>query len=148
MRVLLAEAPYSYGINNIVIPKYFPLGLGYIASVLKYKGFEIRLLAGLSAKDFLDSLTKELIDFKPRVVGISAMTPSYPAAIRMAGVAKETVGAITVLGGNHATVSRDQLIGQPEIDYVVYGEGEFTMLELCQALRDGGLGEREISGLV
>jgi len=148
MKVLLAEAPYSYGINNIIIPKYFPLGLGYIASVLKSKGFEVELLAGLSLWDFLSSFAKELTNFQPRVVGISAMTPSYPAAIRMARVAKEAVGAITVLGGNHATVCKDELIRQSEIDYVVCGEGEFTMLELCQSLEQGRLGEKEISGLI
>ncbi|MCK5603739.1 cobalamin-dependent protein, partial [Candidatus Pacearchaeota archaeon] len=140
VKVLLAEAPYSYGVANIAIPKYFPLGLGYIASTLQGKGFEVEFLAGLDIEDFLRSFIKKLIDFQPRVVGISTMTPSYPAAIRMARVAKETIGAITVLGGNHATVCRDQVIRQPEVDYVVYGEGEFTMLELCQSLERGGAG--------
>lgn len=52
MKVLLAEAPYSYGVNDIAIPKYFPLGLGYIASTLQDKGFEVELLAGLGTVDF------------------------------------------------------------------------------------------------
>lgn len=42
----------------------------------------------------------------------------------------------TVLGGVHPTLFPQQLIPSPDVDYVVCGEGEYSMLELARSLKE------------
>jgi len=147
MRVLLIEAPYDYKISKIAVDQYFPLGLGYIAAVLKQAGEEVELLVSSPGCDFSQLLTSRLERFVPELVGISCMTPSFPTAIEIARAVKEQTNAKVVLGGHHATALGEEILQRyPEIDFVVYGEGESTMLDLCQKLGQGDY--EDIPGLM
>lgn len=138
MRVLLIEAPYDYKMSKIAVDQYFPLGLGYIAAVLKQAGQEVELLVSSPGCDFAQLLSSRLERFIPELVGISCMTPSFPAAIEIARAVKEQTNAKVVLGGHHATALGEEILQRyPEVDFVVYGEGEYTMLDLCRKLSQG-----------
>jgi anaerobic magnesium-protoporphyrin IX monomethyl ester cyclase len=57
--------------------------------------------------------------------------------------------AATVLGGPHVTALQEEILElQPEIDYVVVGEGELTITELCQMLEHADREPSQIQGLV
>lgn len=82
---------------------------------------------------------KELLDkirsFKPQIVGFSATTPlMYDVVHFSREVKRESPGIVTVVGGAHPTAEpKETLMQCPDIDLVVEGEGEATMLELASS---------------
>ncbi len=80
-------------------------------------------------------LRERLIQRNPDVVGITATTPIFHAAINTAKIAKDETKAITVIGGIHPTVLPNETIKHNAIDVIVHGEGELTILELVKAIK-------------
>ena len=78
--------------------------------------------------------------FQPDLVGLSQWTHNRHSTLELARLIKSVVpGCKVVLGGGHAT-SQAELILQrhPEIDLVVVGEAEETLVELVNTLECGG----------
>ena len=124
---------------------HFPLGLGYVAAFLRQQGHQVRLLLGLTP----EVLHHQLETFQPDLVGISCMTPTYPQAVAICREVKKRSQAATVLGGPHVTALQEEILQvQPEIDYVVCGEGELTIAELCGMLEKSDRKFSKIKGLV
>ena len=138
MRVLLIEAPYHdlYAQRDKVsFRRYFPLGIGYVAAMLRQGGFEPDLFIQPYKGDFKLGLQAKLEGFAPDVVGISTMSPGYPNAVEVARQVKAWKPVPVMAGGCHPTASGDDILAEvPEIDYVVYGEGEQVALDLCRHL--------------
>lgn len=88
---------------------YFPLGILYIAAVVKGEGYSVEIM------DF-----RKRIDEIPeaRFYGFSCCTPHIGIAKKLA----QTVRGKTIVGGAHATLLPDDCIDS--FDYVVRGEGE------------------------
>jgi anaerobic magnesium-protoporphyrin IX monomethyl ester cyclase len=111
-----------------------PIGLAIIAAVLEKEGYQISMLdanaLGIQPKDIVPLVTDA------DVVGLTAMTPTISAAISIAHHLKEADPDLTIiLGGAHATLLPDEtLTTAPEIDVIVRGEGEETIIGLLQAL--------------
>lgn len=135
MKVCLINSPYliTYGRFNVGHNCYFPLGLGYITSLLIKEGHEVVLLDPDAQRLDLNKLKEKILSFQPEVVGISTLAPSFPNALRIATMIKENMAVPIVIGGVHATALSKEILRQyREFDIVVRGEGEFTFLELCQ----------------
>ena len=146
MNVLLAEAPYSYADFMVKGERYFPLGLGYIASY-------IRRVPGRSVRMFVGSLGQVRAEMKahpPDVVGISSMTNTYPEAARLARIARECrAGCRIILGGQHvSSVGADVLADVPEADFLCLGEGEIVMDRFLGEIESGREDWTGIAGLV
>jgi anaerobic magnesium-protoporphyrin IX monomethyl ester cyclase len=145
LNILLIEAPYDYGRMEAMTKPHFPLGLGYIASYLRRQGHQVRLLLSLTPED----LPHQFQTFNPQVVGVGCMTPTFPQAVAICREVKNRSNAVTVLGGPHVTALQKEILEvQPEIDYVVVGEGELTITELCQMLEHSDREASQIQGLV
>ena len=119
-----------------------PLGLAYIAAVLLDDGRQVSVkdfnISGLNLRR-VDSIVKR----KPKVIGISAHTETYPNALKIAKRIKELDPSIPiVVGGPHASILPEEVAAEPAFDYVVKGEGEATFSELVTYLIDG-VGELE-----
>lgn len=138
MRVLLIEAPYHdlYAQRDkVTFRRYFPLGIGYVASMLRPAGFEPDLFIQPFKGDFKQALAMKLEKFQPDVVGISTMSPAYPNAVEVARQVKAWKPVPILMGGCHATASGPEVLAEtPEIDYVIFGEGEQVSLDLCRHL--------------
>ena len=70
----------------------------------------------------------------PHVVAISAHTPQYPFALNIARICKSVnKDVLTVIGGPHAHYTENEVFADSrDIDVVVRGEGEWTMLDLLK----------------
>lgn len=137
MRILLAKAAYVEDyIDMSIIP---PLGLLYLASMVGQRrpGDEVKLI-DLRYKP--DTEFERLVsDWKPDVVGVSAITIEGPHASRLAARAKFLRPEVKVLvGGPHPTSYPDEVAGDPHVDAAVLHEGEETFIELLDAWERGG----------
>jgi len=125
------SAKKAYG--DMTPPMYPPLGLGYIAALLEKNGFSVRIIdtdiEGLENRDFKNIFSGE----KPQIVGITCTTPLYSNALEIAKIAKDA-GAKVALGGIHPTIKPKECIENPEIDFLIMGEGEKTFLEISNAV--------------
>jgi radical SAM superfamily enzyme YgiQ (UPF0313 family) len=131
MRVLLIN-PF-YPISETPSP---PLGLAYLAAVLEKAGVEVRVL-DLVVYPYSDALLiDQLEDFRPGLVGLTAVTMTVDHALAIVRAAKRIAPeAMTVMGGPHVTfTARETLEVCPELDVVVLGEGEQTIVALNRAL--------------
>jgi anaerobic magnesium-protoporphyrin IX monomethyl ester cyclase len=126
-----------------------PLGLEYLAAALRQAGFRV------SGADFnISGLNLRrvgaIVDYEhPKIVGISAMTETYPNAIAIARCVKEVApGTVVVLGGAHPTIVPDEVIAEDAVDFVIAGAGEQGIVALARAIRDGDGGLAAVPGLV
>ena len=111
--------------------KYPPLGIGYLISSLRtYFGRE-----KIVFKVAHDNIEKEIIDFKPDIVGISSVSQNYNRAIAYAGIAKKYKLPV-IVGGVHISMMPSSLT--IDMDVGVIGEGEVTVCELLESfIREG-----------
>jgi len=115
-----------------------PLALGYLSAYLQRNGHQVRLWDGLQLAIGNDELAARCADAD--LVGISTLSDYYPQTIDLVGKLKRQ-GIPVVIGGPHATFVPDRTLEQTGADYVIVGEGEASMLELVQALAEGGRGQ-------
>jgi len=138
LKILLISAPYIdlYGPIKSAAGRYFPLGLGYIAAFLRKNGYHISLYEPEVQKLNFNDISKIFAAEKPDIVGISCATPNFYNAVELAKLAKKFCNCKVILGGVHASAIPEFIIKQYNayFDYVVVGEGEYTMLELLECL--------------
>jgi radical SAM superfamily enzyme YgiQ (UPF0313 family) len=126
------------------------IGIAYIAAVLDRSGFAVTVIDCPPLNVTYEALKREITHIKPDIVGITSVTVTFSSAVQTARVVKEAhPQTLTVMGGPHVTVLDEQTISeQQEVDVVVRGEGEQTMLELASLVSKSDLKNlHEIDGL-
>lgn len=110
-----------------------PLGLMYIASMLRADGHQIKIIEGNA-----ETIKRARIDTD--IIGITCMTSMYSEIIKMRDHFHLHQPDIPlVFGGVHATILPESLLDPKYPDYVVQGEGELTMLEIVNGLSRPGI---------
>jgi len=120
-----------------------PLALEYLAAGLKLDGHEVRVL---DLRLHPDGLDRTLCDFDPDVVGVTAFSMHVLTALAICRRVKAwRRGCWTVAGGHHATLLPEDFF-EPEVDFVVVGEGVRPLRTLIAAITDGEPG-RSVPGV-
>jgi len=140
-------------VEKKIMTPYFPLGLMYIASVLRENGYEVELFDCTFRKDF-NEFENYIKLKKPKIVGITSLITIRRNALILAEIAHR-YGAKVILGGPDPTALPERYLlykttdGEFPVDIVVFDEGEITMLELANfLLKNEGYNDlREIPGL-
>lgn len=112
-----------------------PLGLGYLAGVLRENGMKVRILDGTFMRP--EELIKKAEMLSPGVVGIYCMVTMKDNALRIARALKSLPDKPYLVAGGPFPTSEPQLF-LDDFDAVVLGEGERTMLELVEKYFAGG----------
>ncbi|MFH2068559.1 MAG: radical SAM protein [Candidatus Omnitrophota bacterium] len=151
-KVLLLSPLYVdlYGNLQKAAGRYFPLGIGYVASYLrKYGNHEVRMYEPEAQRLNHADIVKIIKTFAPDVIGITCTTPNFARAIELAKICKINSGAKVVLGGVHVSAIPEFIMERyPDlIDCAVAGEGEITMLELVNTYQANSSTET-IKGIV
>ena len=142
--------------NSYSSPVSLPLGLAYLGGVLEKAGYKIKIIdatgeqkpakvtrsssnlfniQGLTSKEIL-----EKIDPKTFIFGISLMFSAEWFAHRplIEEIKKKYPNIIIVAGGEHSSAIPEYILREcPSIDYIIRGEGEFSMLEFSYNLFNG-----------
>lgn len=156
LRVLLINPPMILptGTTPTSSP---PLGLAYIAGVLE-KRFDVSMIdcmvEGINKKAYyskglerwgvdMDELNLRITRWEPDVVGISCRYSSQENIIydiakvykRYAKIRSRNIAI--VVGGAHASAVPWRIMENENINFVVIGEGEVPMFQLCRSLQIG-----------
>ncbi|MHA2312241.1 MAG: B12-binding domain-containing radical SAM protein [Candidatus Thorarchaeota archaeon] len=150
MRIMFVEPPKDFW---FVMGEYLPppLGILNLAAYLRDHDddLEIAVVDCNAEKLSWRGLGDRIETYQPNLVAPSALaTCNTYVAIRTIGMAKDIHPAITtVVGGQHFTaLAQETLETYPELDIVVRGEGEQTLLEVIHALK-GELSLSEVKGI-
>ena len=144
--VLISPPPASQW--AFVDYQYPIIGLAYLAAVLEKDGHQVRVIDCPPQHLTYKHIDQEIGQFQPDIVGITSVTATFTSALKVAKNTKQTCPQATViLGGPHVTIANDQfLLQHPEVDVVVKGEGEQTIVELSRYL-SGQRNLNDISGI-
>jgi len=126
-----------------IMKPYAPLGILYICSHLRGKGFDVDVF------DTTFSRREELFRFlrteKPSVLGVYANLMTRGKVIEILGVAREA-GWKTIVGGPEPGAYATEYLAAGA-DFVVSGEGELSLEELLQAFKNNVQDFSTIAGI-
>ena len=148
MKILLINPPQTFFPGSDIPAANIPLGLLYIAAVLDKAGYKTKILDAFMTdlpfrkkKEITEvglpykKIKEEIQKIKPEIVGIgNPFTSQVDHAIKVANIVKEIDSSIlTVVGGPHVTVVPIEFLEEAKnVDIVVIGEGEYTMLDIVK----------------
>lgn len=171
MRILLIDPPFYRFIGYF--NRYFPLGLAYLAAVLKKEGHEVLIYdadcnINPSKMDFAQledsyplylrslqdnnhpiwqEMRERIREFNPDVIGISVWTTFAASSFKIASLCKgHNKNIPVVMGGPHVSIKYDEVMKiSPDVDYLVRGEGERSFVNLVNTLGTRATGQSTIS---
>ncbi len=110
-------------------------GLGLISAVLKQGGHKTELL--VTSRFDPDELDKAVGMFQPNLVGISCTSGLFRLSVEITQFLSKNYRLPVVMGGVHSTMMPEEALAVDGVFGICIGEGEFPMLELCDALDKG-----------
>ena len=134
---------------NVNGQQQIQIGLASISAVLKQAGYKVDLFdttfivqgsfEEISAKfmkkfdKILEKFKQKLDSFKPDIILIGARSLEFDFAINLLRGAKTNLPII--FGGQHPTVSPEEVIKSDIVNYICVGEGEEAILELLEKIK-------------
>lgn len=110
---------------------------GLDVDVLDFQAYDMYLRKTEHRMILEEDIRKSLISKKAKVFGISTITVSSNNALKIAGIIRETnPEAIIVFGGMHPTMFAETFIKEKEVDFILLGEGNNTLIEIVKTYPD------------
>jgi len=136
VNVTLVNPPYPGKAHQH--PSFIPLGIAYVGAVLEKNGYSVNVIDCQAQKLNYVDLEREIGKHQPKIIGITSTTLTYKSALKVAAIAKQVNPyCLTILGGCHATFWDEQALAEcPQLDVIVRKEGEFTLLEIADRLKE------------
>ena len=147
MKVLLV----SPNIETLPDP-VFPIGLAFISAALKRHDIQHQVLDLCFAGDYEVAISSAIASFRPDIVGISLRNidnvsfPNYISYLPFYRDVTKTIrknsSAPIVLGGSGFSLMPGELLRYLGADFGIVGEGEASLINLIEALEEGGPSSR------
>lgn len=126
-----------------------PLAFASLAAALRegIRDIDVRILDAPPLCMGWRTLERKIHDLRPTYVGLGEEAVSAVEGLRLAGVAR-SAGARVLAGGCFFSHVAEEVLSTGLIDVVVHGEGEATLVEALEALRQRDpLALREVRGI-
>jgi len=158
-KILLIDPPITrskdFSADKLRVGLVPPLGLAYIAAVLEKEGYTVKIL-DCTAEGYFEkidytsdrirygltdeAIKNKIIKFSPDLVGVSCLFSSKsPDMHNVCKLIKEVdTGIVVLVGGVHPTVLPERTLKDKNIDFVVLGEGDYTVRDIIRTLNEGG----------
>jgi radical SAM superfamily enzyme YgiQ (UPF0313 family) len=136
LKILLIQPPLLQYSSQIA-PN---LGLASIAAVLEKEGISVKVLEAVAESLSFDQIIERIREINPDIVASGGQTPVSVNSIKIFRRVKHDISSriVTLAGGPHFTFTAEESLKScPELDIVVRGEGEYTILEVCQRFAKG-----------
>ena len=114
------------------------LGLGYIAACLEKNGVNSKIIDAAFENRGRGDILDQINEFTAKIYGITSLTPEITKAHSLALAIKKAIpGSVIIVGGSHVSALPEETLREfSAFDFVVVGEGEYTMLELVAKLKN------------
>lgn len=150
LRVALINPPNSSALGYESENSLPPLGLAYIASTLREKGFWADLFDLGDVVEPSDEFLRSCDFFDYQLYGFTAYTKTFRAMLDLiACLRRQRPDAVVVIGGPHATPCAEQILRtEPNVDLIIRNEGEVPTAQLASFLAKGTPDIKDVNGLV
>jgi len=157
MRVFMGNAPWSrpghYGVRagsrwphfekegSDYMP--FPFFLAYGAAVLEEDGFDVLLVDAIAENQTEEWFVERVEDFRPTLIVLEVSTISIETDLGVVQAIRDIMGdevKLALCGLHSLMYSPEFLADNPQVDFVMVGEYELTLLELARSLKAGEVG--------
>lgn len=142
--VLLINTPSAYmphpRNDYLSYDHNMPLGLVCLASYLQSAGVSTRVLDSYAENLGVLTTTDRIFGSgRPsRIIGLNASSPNIHIALKLAAYIKRINEQIVVIaGGPHPSLAPEHTLHTGDIDFVVFGEGEESLLTLARQILGG-----------
>lgn len=153
MKILLANAPWIrdgiFGVRagsrwphfqeDNYLP--FPFFLSYTASVLERDNHEVYLIDAIAEQITKDKFINRVKEIKPQLILFEISTPSLPDDLDIAHTIRDKFDKkikIAFCGPHYELYNPDFLDKHDFIDFLLYGEYEYTIKDLAKTINYGG----------
>ena len=111
-----------------------PIGIMSIASYLREKGYRVDVIDTLVINWINTDILNHIRKSKPKIIGISSITPIFHRACECAQAIKEEFSdTMVIIGGPHVTIEPVEVLEENKcFDIGVCGEGEITTVEILE----------------
>ncbi len=140
MRILLINPGCTRGFEQFSLD-FPPLGLASLAAWLKANNHQVVI--------WDKNVQKPGWNIRPEefdLVGVTADTPRFPAAMEIASLARSS-GVPVVMGGPHVSYWVEEPLVSEAADFIIRNEGDMSLLSLVEHLSQGGNDPAEVPGL-
>jgi radical SAM superfamily enzyme YgiQ (UPF0313 family) len=136
MNILLFQ-PHT-GEQGITSFSYPPMGLTALAAYLRQHGHKVKVIDANIEQASTARAVSMVLEANPVIVGITSMSANIGNAFEIVNALKSRDKKIWVIaGGVHPTVAPEHTLSNTNINAIVRGEGEVTLLELVEAIETG-----------
>ena len=131
-----------------IFPAMYPVGLGYIAAILKQNNYPVRILDYSKVASSLDYSIREIVNIRPDFIGITVYTFAHNIVKRMISEIRRLLPkAKIIIGGPQASALPKFSLEDMKADFAVVGEGERVMLEIVKRVESNYNYFDDIKGL-
>ncbi len=124
-KIVLIRPNYN---SHIITP---PLGIGFLASYMKFQGIEVKIIDGLKDSLSNEKILELILAEKPDVVGITCLSAFYNEVVALSQLVKANNFRCWI-GGVHPSFLPYKTLLESKADYVICGEGEIALTKLIQ----------------
>jgi anaerobic magnesium-protoporphyrin IX monomethyl ester cyclase len=140
MKLLLIQPPkrfwpYISEGDNYLLPQWMVC----LAASARQAGYEVRCIDCAPRKTGWQSLGREIAGWQPDFVGVGENHALYAdESLRALQLAKQiNPHTVTIAGGTHFSNTVEQTLSGGFVDFIATREGEITLVDLMDAVRDG-----------
>jgi radical SAM superfamily enzyme YgiQ (UPF0313 family) len=130
---------YHHGYGRKTVP--YPRELSYLKEYYRFRDsspFSMFHQFYHFGADF-NKIAEDVMKEAPDLVGISSLfSPYYREALACAGHIKKRVNVPILMGGSHVSAAPLMMLSDPNVDYIIRGEGERPLVEFLKAFVSGG----------
>ncbi|MHA1679651.1 MAG: B12-binding domain-containing radical SAM protein [Promethearchaeota archaeon] len=146
--IILIRPDFGKAIEYIYRQINPPIGLGYLASFLKERGFRVYILDLALRRIERETVIRFIKKKNPLFVGISALTAYYSEMKLLSNYLREKIPSLKIiLGGVHASSLPRESLVECHADFAVIGEGELSISRLARYMEEGRLDFKSIPGI-
>jgi radical SAM superfamily enzyme YgiQ (UPF0313 family) len=123
---------------------YPPLGVAYLAAFLQFHKINVEIIDMDAEKFGVSEITNIIRHFKPRIIGLSIPAEMLCAiSLHIIQKIEECSQAPLIIGGVFPSFNPEYFLKKSNVNFIVRGEGEKTLLELARyiLLKEGNLDE-------
>jgi anaerobic magnesium-protoporphyrin IX monomethyl ester cyclase len=116
-----------------------PTGLLSLAAYLESNGIEVKIFDMNLQGNNQFELQNFIKQFNPKYIGLTGVTSQILNAYEISRLIKQNFpDKIIFFGGVHSTFLPQEPILQGKADYVIFGEGEISVIQLINVIEKGG----------
>ncbi|MBW2178876.1 MAG: B12-binding domain-containing radical SAM protein [Deltaproteobacteria bacterium] len=133
--VIVKNYHQGYGRKTISYPPEFSYLKGYYSypDAGPFSMFHQFYHFGAAYNEIARDVKKE----HPDMIGISSLfTPFYQEALACAGAIKKILNVPIIMGGPHVSAEPISMLKDPNVDFVIRGEGERPMVQFLKAFQN------------